>query len=135
MSHEDTDVQTLIATLAILTNMVQSGTGVSGGSAVSGGATASQNATDNRNNADTDVNEAQAGLVLTASQQVALQQSALNAVALKNAESASFYTDLLRSRSVDHADQNHTRQMTSVPHYAIAAEVAEDVTGDDPVES
>ena len=119
------DGEAVIAALAgIISTALQGTTG-----AVA--STAALTASDTQNKVDVNVPELITSLNGMVMQQAVNHGHALQLLETNMVTQASFYADLIRSRTTDWADQNHTQQLLAqTPPFSIAGDVAEESADD-----
>jgi hypothetical protein len=125
----DTNIsaEAVAAALTVLTAFQQSG-GAVGGVA---GHSANLTASDQQNKTDVNVPEVLTGLNAMTQGRNGTFQDAMNAAMVSSTNQAAFFADLARERAIDHADQNHTKQMLAVTFpFIVAGDAAEESAND-----
>ena len=92
---------------------------------------ASLAASDTQHKTDVNVPELMTSLNGMILQQATTHNANLQVMQTRILEQASFFADLMRERAVDHADQNHTKQMLAVTFPFIVAGDAAEESADD----
>lgn len=132
-SDTNLDGDAAIALLAAIVNAaLQSSAGVVAGST---GLTLEQAAglaaSDTQHKTDVNVPELITSLNGMILQQAVTYNNTLQTLSTQMIEQGSFFADLMRERAVDHADQNHTKQMLAVTFPFIVAGDAAEESADD----
>ena len=132
-SNTNLDGDAAVALLAAIVNpALESSAGVVAGSA--GTVTqhsAGLTATDQQNKTDVNVPELITSLNGMIMQQAVTHSRDIQVLETQIISQSSFFADLIRERAVDHADQNHTKQMLAVTFpFIVAGDAAEESAND-----
>jgi hypothetical protein len=122
----------MTAVNVILANALESVAGVvAGATGLTVEQAAGLAASDTQHKTDVNVPEVITSLNGMVMQQAVNHGHALQLIETQMIEQGSFFADLLRERAVDHADQNHTKQMLAVTFPFIVAGDAAEESADD----